>query len=342
MSDDNDVFAVRGLGTSADGTGRCPLDTEALRLLYRKVIQIRAFEDKARELFMQGLLMGTTHLSNGHEGVSVGAISALAEDDLVFATYRGHHHTLSVGVDPYVMFAEMLGRSTGNCGGMGGSTHAATSVAHGLMGTSLIIGAGIPMAVGAAMGMKLRNEPRVVLCLFGDGATNAGAFHEALNMASLWKVPVVFLIENNQYAEYSPYRVGTSVPDLAIRALSYAMPGRTVDGQDAVAVHEAIAEAVDRARTASTPSLIEAKTYRFQGHSRTDPAKYRTLAELERWKLSDPIDVLAARLRAVGGLTPEEEKGWEADVRDSLDEAAERAAQDPYPTVEEAWQHVFA
>ncbi|WP_354525994.1 thiamine pyrophosphate-dependent dehydrogenase E1 component subunit alpha [Mycolicibacterium sp. 624] len=310
--------------------------------MLQKAIQIRAVQDKVKELFMEGLLPGTTHLAQGHEGVSVGALAAAQTRDRVFGTYRGHHHALSVGLDPYVLFAEMLGRSTGNCGGMGGSTHAATSVDHNLMGTSLIVGAGIPMSVGAAMTSKLKGDGRVTLSFFGDGATNTGAFHEGLNMAAVWNAPVVFIIENNQYAEYTPAHIGTSVADLAIRAVSYGMSGRSVDGQDAVAVHNVVAEAIHKARSGGGPSLIEAKTYRYSGHSRTDPAKYRPVGELERWKMADPIDVMAARLSAQAALTDDELNAWRVRTVAEVDAAASQAAQDPFPTMEEARAHVFA
>ena len=318
------------------------MEAAQLKRLWRKAVQIRSFEDKVMELYMQGVVPGTTHLSQGHEGVSVGAIATLQSKDLVSATYRGHHHALSVGVEPYRLFAEMMGRSTGNCRGMGGSTHAATDFARGMLGTSLIIGSGIPIAVGAAIAKSSRAEGRVVLCFFGDGASNAGVFHEGLNMAALWRAPVVFVVENNGYAEYTAYADGTSVPDLAIRASSYGMPGCTVDGQDAVAVAGAVGKAVQRARELKGPSLVEAKTYRFSGHSRTDPAKYRPAGELARWKLSDPIQVLTARIRAQGEFSAEEEQIEREKIVKELDASAQRAQNDPWPTIAEAKSYVFA
>ncbi|RYH69379.1 MAG: thiamine pyrophosphate-dependent dehydrogenase E1 component subunit alpha [Alcaligenaceae bacterium] len=318
------------------------LTTNHLEMLWRKAVLIRCFEDKIMELYMQGLVPGTTHLSHGHEGVSVGAISAIRPGDFVSATYRGHHHALSVGVEPYTLFAEMMGRVTGNCGGMGGSTHAATDFSRGLLGTSLIIGAGIPVAVGAALGARMRKRNSVALCFFGDGASNAGVFHEALNMASLWKAPTVFVIENNLYAEYTKYSDGTSVPDLAIRAVSYGMPSETVDGQDAVSVGAAVARAAGRARAGEGPTLIEAKTYRFSGHSRTDPGKYRPQGELARWRQSDPIEILAARLEAAGLMRSDAQESYRNRVVEALDEESTRASEDPTPTKQEAMSHVFA
>jgi len=210
------------------------------------------------------------------------------------------------------------------------------------MGTSLVLGAGIGMAVGSAMSAQLQGEDTVTLSLFGDGTTNTGVFHEALNMASLWKVPAVFVIENNLYAEYTRYETAMPIPDLAIRSLAFGMEGRTVDGMDVVSMHEAVATAVDKARNGGGPTLIEAKTYRFSGHSRTDPAKYRTRAEVARWKRSDPIDLLIARLTADRAVTKSEPDEWRKAAVAGLDAAAARAAADPEPTVLEAMNNVFA
>lgn len=214
---------------------------------FRAMLLIRLFEDKVQQLFAQGLVLGTTHLSQGQEAVAVGAVSALSPDDYLTITYRGHGHALARGVDVEAAFAELMGRETGLCKGRGGSMHF-TDFSRGLIGAFAIVGAGLPVALGAAMSSKLQGNGRVALTFFGDGATNIGSFHEALNMASVWKAPVVFVCENNLYGEYSPIRATTPLDDLAARAAAYAMPGEVVDGNDIAAVHARTAAAVARAR----------------------------------------------------------------------------------------------
>jgi acetoin:2,6-dichlorophenolindophenol oxidoreductase subunit alpha len=312
-------------------------DTQQHLDWFRRMIEIRLFEDKVQELFQQGLIEGTTHLCQGQEAVSVGAMAALRPDDYLTVTYRGHGHAIARGLEIEGLFAEIMGRSTGCCRGVGGSMHF-TDFERGLIGAFAIVGAGLPVAVGAALSAKLKGEDRVAMTFFGDGTTNIGTFHEALNMAAVWKAPVVFVIENNLYGEYSPLRETTPLDDLAERAKSYAIPGVIVDGQDIDAVHAAVPEAVDRARRGDGPSLLEMKTYRYRGHSRTDPAKYRVPGELERWKERDPITLLGAKL----DLPDAEQRRIWADVQAEIDEAAERAAAAPYPTLEETRDYVYA
>jgi acetoin:2,6-dichlorophenolindophenol oxidoreductase subunit alpha len=312
-------------------------DTQQHLDWFRRMIEIRLFEDKVQELFQQGLIEGTTHLCQGQEAVSVGAMAALRPDDYLTVTYRGHGHAIARGLEIEGLFAEIMGRSTGCCRGVGGSMHF-TDFERGLIGAFAIVGAGLPVAVGAALSAKLKGEDRVAMTFFGDGTTNIGTFHEALNMAAVWKAPVVFVIENNLYGEYSPLRETTPLDDLAERAKSYAIPGVIVDGQDIDAVHAAVQEAVDRARRGDGPSLLEMKTYRYRGHSRTDPAKYRVPGELERWKERDPITLLGAKL----DLPDAEQRRIWADVQAEIDEAAERAAAAPYPTLEETRDYVYA
>jgi TPP-dependent pyruvate/acetoin dehydrogenase alpha subunit len=308
---------------------------------YRRMVEIRLFEDKVQELFQQGLIEGTTHLCQGQEGVSVGSAAALLAEDYLTITYRGHGHAIARGVALESLFAEMMGRSSGCCGGVGGSMHF-TDFSRGLIGAFAIVGAGLPVAVGAAFSAKLKGENRVAVTFFGDGSTNIGTFHEALNMASVWSAPVVFIIENNLYGEYSPMRTTTPLDDLAERAKAYAIPGVIVDGQDVVAVHRAVEEAVARARSGDGPSLLEMKTYRFRGHSRSDPAKYRPEGELERWKDRDPIELLGATLAREGVLAPEAARQIWADVEAEVDDAAERAQGARYPALEEVRSHVYA
>jgi acetoin:2,6-dichlorophenolindophenol oxidoreductase subunit alpha len=312
-------------------------DTQQHLEWLRRMIEIRLFEDKVQELFQQGLIEGTTHLCQGQEAVSVGALAALKPEDYLTVTYRGHGHAIARGLEIEGLFAEIMGRATGCCRGVGGSMHF-TDFSRGLIGAFAIVGAGLPVAVGAALSAKLKGEDRVALTFFGDGTTNIGTFHESLNMAAVWKAPVVFVIENNLYGEYSAVRDTTPLDDLAERAKSYAIPGVIVDGQDVAAVHAAVQHAVDRARRGDGPSLLEMKTYRYRGHSRTDPAKYRVPGELERWKERDPIALLAAALE----VPEDEQKRIWAEVQTEIDAAASRAAAAPYPTLEETRDYVYA
>jgi len=304
---------------------------------YRRMLEIRLFEDKVQELFMQGKIQGTTHLCQGHEAVSVGAVSAIEARDYLTITYRGHGHALARGMSMVAAYGELMGRTSGCCNGVGGSMHL-TDFSKNLIGAFAIIGAGLPVAVGAGLSAKMRGTDSVALSFSGDGGSNIGTFHEALNMAAVWKVPVVFVIENNLYGEYSPIRETTPLDDLAERAKGYAMPGVIVDGQDVDAVHAVVAEAVARARAGEGPTLIEAKTYRYRGHSRTDPAKYRAEGELERWKLRDPIVILGDRL----GLSDDERKSLQDEVQAAVDAAAVEAEQAPLPTLEEIENYVYA
>jgi TPP-dependent pyruvate/acetoin dehydrogenase alpha subunit len=305
------------------------------------MVRIRQFEEKVQELFMGGHIEGTTHLCQGQEAVSVGATRAMRPDDVLTNTYRGHGHALARGMAPEVAFAEMMGRSTGGSGGVGGSMHL-VDFEMGNIGSNAIVGAGLPIAIGAAMSFKIRGESRVALTFFGDGATNIGTFHESLNMASVWKAPVVFIIENNLYGEYSALRDTTPIDDLARRADPFGIPGVIVDGQDVDVVHAAVGEAIDRARRGEGPSLLEMKTYRYRGHSRSDPAKYRPEGELERWKARDPIDLLGARLTAGGVMTEDQLASIRAESLAEIDAAAQRAIDAPYPTLEQIAPYVYA
>jgi acetoin:2,6-dichlorophenolindophenol oxidoreductase subunit alpha len=316
-------------------------DRDPRLVWYRKMVEIRLFEDKVQELFMRGLIEGTTHLCQGQEAVSVGAVAAMRADDVLTNTYRGHGQALARGMAPEVAFAELMGRATGCCGGVGGSMHL-TDFAAGNIGAFAIVGAGLPVALGAAMASKLRGGDSVALTFLGDGATNIGTFHEALNMAALWKAPIVCIIENNLYGEYSPLRSTTPVDDLVVRAQSYAMPGVIVDGQDVEVVRREVSAAIGRARSGEGPTLLEMKTYRYRGHSRADPAKYRPEGELERWKERDPIEILGGRLTADGVLGEAEQDRIRSEMQAAIDTAADRAAAAPPPTLEEARRYVYA
>lgn len=266
-----------------------------------RMLEIRAVEESIQKLYNDGHVRGSTHLANGQEAVSVGIASVIRPTDVVTCTYRGHAAALALGVTPEGVLGEICGRVIGCAGGIGGSMHL-MDASVGLMPTFAIIGAGLPVAAGVALAAKLKKTDDVAVTIFGDGSTNIGAFHETLNMASIFKLPVVFVIENNLYGEYTRINLSTPISDLADRADSYAMRKEIVDGQDLDAVMKSISSAVDFARAGNGPTLIEAKTYRYSGHSRSDPATYRTPGELEEWKLRDPLDISAARLIASGDL----------------------------------------
>jgi acetoin:2,6-dichlorophenolindophenol oxidoreductase subunit alpha len=308
---------------------------------FRKMVEIRLFEEKVQELFMSGTIQGTTHLCQGQEAVSVGAITAMREGDVQTNTYRGHGEALALGMTPETAFAELMGKTTGCSGGVGGSMHL-IDASKGNLGANAIVGAGLPIAVGAAVSFQVQGRPNVALTFFGDGATNIGTFHEALNMAAVWKAPVVFIIANNLYGEYSPLLTTTPIADLARRADPYGFPGIVVDGQDVDAVHLATVEAAERARNGDGPTLIEMKTYRYRGHSRSDPAKYRPDGELEAWKGRDPIEILGARLADEGILGDADQAAVRAELQAAIDAAADRAAAAPYPTLKETERYVYA
>jgi acetoin:2,6-dichlorophenolindophenol oxidoreductase subunit alpha len=308
---------------------------------YERMLDIRLFEDKVQELFLQGLVQGTTHLCQGQEATIFGSLAALEPRDLVTVTYRGHGHALARGMSLEAGFAELMGREAGCCNGVGGSMHF-TDFSLGLIGAFAIVGAGLPVAVGAAMSAKRRGTGQVAMTFFGDGSTNLGTFHESLNMAAVWKAPTVFVVENNLYGEYTPMRQTTPIDDLADRAASYGMPGVIVDGQDVEQVREVAAAAVKRARDGEGPTLIEAKTYRFRGHSRTDPAKYRPDGELDLWRERDPLTVLAERLGSLGQADAASLAALQESRQQEVDAAADRAAQSPVVSLEEAATYVYA
>lgn len=276
------------------------VDGELGLALYRTMQECRLLETRAQELFFEGLVRGTTHLGIGQEAVAAGFARAMRADDYTFCTYRGHNHTLARGVPMAPILAELFGRATGLLGGKGGSMHL-TSVEHGVMGSYAIVGAHLPIALGAAWSAQYRKSGQVAVCFFGDGTTNIGAFHEALNMAAVWKAPVVFVCENNQYMEYTPIGAVTAVSrPAADRASAYGLEPIVVDGNDVEAVYDVATTAIVRARAGEGPSLIEALTYRHGGHSRADPGKYRPDDEVAAWIARDPIPAFRARLEAAG------------------------------------------
>jgi TPP-dependent pyruvate/acetoin dehydrogenase alpha subunit len=308
---------------------------------YEQMLVIRGTEKAAHDLFLRGLVKGTTHLAAGHEAVAVGASAALRPDDYVFATYRGHHHAIARGASPEGCLAELMQKATGVCKAKGGSMHL-TQADHGMLGSYAIVGAHLPMAAGAAWSARLRGTSQVAVAFFGDGATNIGAFHEALNLAAVWRLPVLFVCENNRYMEYTPIASVTSVPNPAAdRAAANGMPGVIVDGNDVIAVHGVMAEAVERARSGGGPTVVEALTYRHYGHSRTDPGTYRPEAEVEVWLARDPLVVGRQRLFELG-VTQTEVDVVDARAAETV-AAASRAAQDaPAADPAEAFTDVWA
>ena len=322
------------------GTTAPTVDTATLLTWYEQMAVIRATEKTAHDLFLRGLVKGTTHLAAGHEAVAVGASAALADDDYVFATYRGHHHAIARGAPPEACLAELMQRQSGVCRAKGGSMHL-TWAQGGMLGSYAIVGAHLPMATGAAWSARLRGTSQVAVAFFGDGATNIGAFHEALNLAAVWQLPVLFVCENNRYMEYTPIASVTSVPNPAAdRAAANGMPGVIVDGNDVEAVHETVAEAVERARAGRGPTVIEALTYRHFGHSRTDPATYRPAEEVEEWLARDPLLVTRRRL-VERGLPEGEVDAADARAAEVVAAAARSAreapAADPADALPDLW-----
>ena len=316
---------------------------EAGRLLewYEQMAIIRQTEKAAYDLFMSGLVKGTTHLAAGHEAVAVGASAALREDDYVFATYRGHHHAIARGATPAECLAELMSRATGLCKAKGGSMHL-TKADRGMLGSYAIVGSHLPIAAGAAWSAKLRGTDQVAVAFFGDGATNIGAFHEALNLAAVWKLPVLFVCENNLYMEYTPISAVTSVPNPAAdRASAYGLPAVIIDGNDVIKVQETTKVAVDRARAGEGPTIIEALTYRHYGHSRSDPAKYRPADEVERWMQRDPLTVARERLIGMGVDTADID-AIDARVAEAIKGAVQEAKDAPYPDPATALIDVWA
>lgn len=304
------------------------------------MLKIRYFEDKVSELLGRDLIKGASHLCAGQEATAVGAVAAIRKDDYIASTHRGHGHCLAKGGELKKMMAELCGRATGYCKGRGGSMHIA-DVSQGNLGATGIVGSNIPVATGAALSMKMQKLDKVVLCFFGDGASNTGGFHESLNMASTWKLPVVYVCENNLYGMSVSWKRASTGQDVVTRAIAYNMPGEVVDGMDILQVKEVVAKAVKRAREGGGPTLIECKTYRYYGHSRSDPRVYRTKDEEKEWRGNDPIDNLKKKLLEQEIMTGEETSELEKRVQQEVDEATEYALSSPWPAVDELMDDVY-
>lgn len=319
------------------------ITVDAGRLLewYEQMALIRQTEKAAYDLFMSGLVKGTTHLAAGHEAVAVGASAALREDDYVFATYRGHHHAIARGATPAECLAELMSKATGLCKAKGGSMHL-TKADRGMLGSYAIVGSHLPIAAGAAWSAKLRGTEQVAVAFFGDGATNIGAFHETLNMAAVWKLPALFVCENNLYMEYTPISAVTAVAHPAAdRAGAYGLPAEIIDGNDVIKVHDTMEAAVSRARAGDGPTVIEALTYRHYGHSRADPAKYRPTDEVEHWMQRDPLLVAREKLTSLG-VDQGEIDAADARAGEIVKGAIQEAKDAPYPDPATALIDVWA
>jgi len=317
-------------------------DKKLYLALYRKMLEIRRFEEAAAESFQQGLIPGFIHLYIGEEAVATGVCAHLRQDDVVFSSHRGHGHALAKGVSAREVMAELFGRKTGCSRGRGGSMHLFAPEA-GLLGSNGIVGAGIPLAAGAGYTFKMLRQDRVSVAFFGDGAVNNWAFHEGINLASVWGLPVIFVCENNLYATQMPFSKATKVQDVYKRAACYGLPGVGVDGNDVLAVYEAAGEAVRRARAGEGPTLIECKTYRTVGHYVGDPGTgYRPREEIEKWKARCPIERFRQKLLAESWASAEELEQVEKQVRALIDDAVEFARNSPWPDPKEALMNVYA
>ena len=317
------------------------LPREKLAWMLQKMCEIRYFEEKAEDLYVRGLVHGTMHLSIGQEASAVGGASALQPDDFVIHHHRGHGHTIAKGADITLMMAEFLGKEPGYCRGRGGSMHIA-DIPGGNLGATGVVGSGIPTAVGIALALQMRRSEQVLVCFFGDGASNLGEFHESLNMASIWKLPVVFVCENNQYGMSMSVRRSTNIEHISTRAVSYGIPGETVDGNDVLAVHQVVKAAAEYARSGAGPSLIENVTYRWRGHSKSDRNLYRTPEEIESWKERCPIARFKRVLVDSGVMDAEEAEAIDREARATVDRAAEEALTFPEPSPENIEDEVYA
>jgi TPP-dependent pyruvate/acetoin dehydrogenase alpha subunit len=307
------------------------LSDEQLVGLYRTMLRIRRFEEKAKELFLEARLYGSVHLYIGEEAVATGACAALRDGDVISSTHRGHGHCIAKGLEMSRMMAELMGKATGYNHGKGGSMHIA-SLEHGMLGANGIVGAGIPISTGAALGFWVAGKPNVALCFFGDGAANHGSFHEGINFAATLDLPVVFVCENNQYAQYHSVKQDLPIENVADRSVSYGIPGVIVDGSDLLGIYAACKEAADRARGGGGPTLIEAKTYRFEGHFLGDPEPYRTKEEVAQARASrDPLVRFSAVLQKLGAASVDQLRRIDDEVQAEVEEAVRFGEESPEP-----------
>ena len=318
-----------------------PVEKETALFLYRKMVQIRKFEEKLYQLFLTRPMPGSMHQYNGEEAVAVGVCAHLNKDDYITSTHRGHGHCIAKGVEIKKIMAEMFAKKTGCCGGMGGSMHIA-DFSVGMLGAIGIVGAGIPIAAGAAWSCKYRGSKQVAVAFFGDGAANEGAFHEALNLAAVWKLPAVFVCENNVYGFSTHYRRVTAVEDIADRAAGYGIPGKVVDGMSVRAVYRESGEAVERARAGDGPTLLECKTYRYMGHSRFEKASYRTKEELEEWKKRDPVKLFKEFLLKEMKIEGKDLGRIDSQIDKEISDSVEYSEKSPDPAPDDYKKYLYA
>ncbi len=317
------------------------MDKETALFMYKKMVQIRKFEEKLYQLFLTRPMPGSMHQYNGEEAVAVGVCAHLNKDDYVTSTHRGHGHCIAKGVEINGVMAEMFAKKTGCCKGMGGSMHIA-DFSVGMLGAIGIVGAGIPIAAGAGWSCKYRGKGQVSVAFFGDGAANEGAFHEGINLAAVWKLPVIFVCENNVYGFSTHYRRTMAIENIADRAAGYGIPGMVVDGMDVKEVYAESGKAVERARKGGGPTLLECKTYRFMGHSRFEKSAYRTKEELEEWKKKDPIKLFEEFLLKDMKLKRQELDEIGADVDTEIEESVSFSERSPDPEPDDYKKYIFA
>ncbi len=317
------------------------LPHEKLVWMLQKMCETRYFEEKAEELYTRGLVHGTMHLSIGMEASPIGSIAALKPDDVIIHHHRGHGHTIAKGADIVLMMGEFLGKEPGYCRGRGGSMHIA-DVSHGNMGATGIVGGGIPIAMGIGLALHLRKSPNILLSYFGDGSTNEGGFHEAMNMASVWNLPIVFICDNNKYGMSMDFRRSMNIEYISTRASSYGIPGISLDGNDVLAIYQVVLQAIERARSGQGPSLIENVTYRWRGHSKSDRNLYRTQDEIEDWMRRCPIKRFKQLLLDSQVMTEDEIEAIDQAAKQTIDDAAEKAILMPEPSPENMEDEVYA
>lgn len=308
--------------------------------MYKKMLHVRYFEDKVAYFFSLGMVHGTAHLYVGEEATGIGACAALSEEDLITSTHRGHGHCIGKGIDLNMMMAEFLGKETGYCKGRGGSMHIA-DLSRGNLGANGVVGGGIPIAVGAGLTTKMKNLDRIVLCFFGDGATNQGIFHESLNLASIWKLPIVFLCENNQYGMSMNWRKAVSVDDIAERGTSYGIGSKTIDGNDIFVVYEAVREAKEMVKK-NGPFLLVCNTYRILGHSKSDANLYRTKEEIRRWQEKCPIKNMRRVLEEKALFTSAQLDKIESEAKEDIEAAVRYAQESSFPSIDTILDDVYA
>lgn len=317
------------------------ISPERAKKFYREMLKIRFFEEKVYYLFLEGMLSGTIHQCQGQEAVAVGVCSALSSTDFIASNHRPHGHSLAKGMSVEAAMAELFGKKTGCCKGKGGSMHFADA-SNGIAPATAVIGESILLATGMALAFSMQDTNRVAVAFFGDGASNIGSFHEGINMGAVWKLPVIYVCENNLYAASTRTETMLPVENVADRAVSYNIPGIVVDGMDVLAVYEATLKAVERARNGEGPTLLECKTYRYRGHSRSDPTKYRSKEEVECWKQKDPILRLKEKIKESNFFKDSELEKIEEEVNQEIENAVEKAQADPEPELEEAVSDVYA